>query len=99
VIFSSDRDLDIVPSNSGKGEAVSYLRQKLQIAPQATLVCGDSGNDISMFQQRTLGVIVSNSQPELIDWHKSNQCVDRYLAKSSYAWGILEALAHFKLIG
>ncbi len=97
VVFSSDRDLDILPRKSGKGQAMKYLREKLQIQPQLTLVCGDSGNDIGLFEQRTLGVMVSNSQPELLDWHRTNPHPDHHRATSPYAWGILEALAHFKL--
>jgi sucrose-6-phosphatase len=97
VVFSSDRDLDILPRNSGKGQAMKYLREKLQIQPQRTLVCGDSGNDIGLFEQQTLGVMVSNSQPELLNWHRSNPHPQHHRATSPYAWGILEALAHFKL--
>ncbi|MBW4552475.1 MAG: sucrose-phosphate phosphatase [Aphanocapsa sp. GSE-SYN-MK-11-07L] len=97
VVFSSDRDLDILPRNSGKGQAMQYLRQKLQIHPQLTLVCGDSGNDIGLFEQKTLGVMVSNAQPELLDWHRSNAYPYHHRARSAYAWGILEALAHFQL--
>ncbi len=96
LIFSSNRDVDILPKNSGKGKAVKYLREKLGINRECTLVCGDSGNDITMFEQMTLGVIVSNSQIELLEWHKLHCHPDHYLAQSSYAWGILEAIAHFE---
>ncbi len=97
IVFSSDHDLDILPLNSGKGQAMQYLREKLQIPPQLTLVCGDSGNDIGLFEQQTLGVMVSNAQPELLEWHSANPYPDHYRATSAYAWGILEALAHFQL--
>jgi sucrose-6-phosphatase len=97
VVFSSDRDLDILPKNSGKGQAMTYLREQLKIHPHRTLVCGDSGNDITLFQQQTLGVIVSNSQPELLDWDRRHPSSDRYRAASPYAWAILEAIAHFEL--
>lgn len=98
VVLSSDLDLDILPIKAGKGQAIAYLRQGLKISPTATLVCGDSGNDISMFEQLTLGVIVNNSQPELLDWHLASQHPHHYLAQSTYAWAILEALAHFQLL-
>ncbi len=97
VVFSSNEDVDILPCHGDKGQAVAYLMHKLQIPPQSTLVCGDSGNDISMFQQQTLGVIVGNAQPELLDWHKANSSADRYLARSTYAHAIWEALSHFQL--
>ncbi|CAN1211967.1 sucrose-phosphate phosphatase [Tumidithrix helvetica PCC 7403] len=98
IIFSSDRDLDILPFGSGKGNAASYLRSKLDISAEATLVCGGSGNDINLFEQQTLGVLVSNSQKELLDWHQSHRLSQHYLARSPYAWGIVEALDHFKML-
>lgn len=98
IIFSSNEDVDILPLQGDKGLAVTYLRKKLQIPPEATLVCGDSGNDISLFQQSTLGVIVRNAQPELLTWYRQQGQPYHYWAQSPYAWGILEALFHFKLL-
>jgi sucrose-6-phosphatase len=99
IIFSSDRDLDILPRNSGKGKAVTYLRERLGIDMKQTLVCGDSGNDITMFEQKTLGVIVQNSQHELLEWHQLHSYPQHYVSQKGYAWGILEAIAHFQLNG
>jgi sucrose-6-phosphatase len=98
VVFSSNEDVDILPCHGDKGQAVAYLMQKLKILPQSTLVCGDSGNDISLFQQQTLGVIVGNAQPELLDWHKTHAHNHRYLARSTHAHAIGEALSHFQLL-
>jgi sucrose-6F-phosphate phosphohydrolase len=98
IIFSSGQDVDILPHNADKGLAITYLREQLQIPVKLTLVCGDSGNDISLFQQSTLGTIVSNAQPELIDWYAGYKQPNLYLASSPYAWGILEGLIHFKLL-
>lgn len=97
IIFSSGRDVDIVPSNADKGLAITYLRESLQIPKELTVVCGDSGNDISLFRQSTLGIIVSNAQSELIDWYTSNSRPNLYLATSPYARGILEGLVYFNL--
>jgi len=98
VVFSSNEDVDILPVRGNKGLAVSYLREKLQISPDVTIVCGDSGNDISLFQQSTLGVIVGNAQPELLNWHRQYSQPSHYRAQSAYAWGIIEALFHFKFL-
>lgn len=98
VVFSSDRDVDILPRQGDKGLAMTHLRQQLQIAPTATLVCGDSGNDISLFQHKTLGVMVGNAQPELRHWYSQHGQTHHYFAQSRYAWGILEALFHFNLL-
>ena len=96
IIFSSNEDVDILPVRADKGRAVSYLREKLQISAEATLVCGDSGNDISLFQQSTLGVMVKNAQPELLNWYRQYGQSSHYCSQSTYAWGILEALFHFR---
>lgn len=98
VVFSSNRDVDVLPSYGDKGLAMSYLRDRLNRSPEDTLVCGDSGNDISLFRQPAFGVIVRNAQPELLTWYRQHRQSRHYLACSTYAWGILEALFHFKFI-
>lgn len=98
VIFSSNVDVDILPLNANKGNAVQYLQNKLGIAANRTLVCGDSGNDISMFQQPVYGVIVNNAQRELIEWYQAHADEHHYFAENTYASGILEALHKFELL-
>lgn len=98
IVFSSGRDVDILPSNADKGLAARYVRESLHIAAPSALACGDSGNDISLFQQSTLGTIVSNAQPELLDWYSQHRHPNLYLARSPYAWGMLEGLQYFNLI-
>ncbi len=98
IIFSSDIDVDILPTKANKGNAVRYLGEKLNIPSDRTLVCGDSGNDISMFQQSTYGVIVNNARPELRNWYESHGSDRHHFASGAYANGILEALEHFSLV-
>jgi sucrose-6-phosphatase len=98
VVFSSNRDVDILSLKGDKGRAVIYLRNQLNISTEKTLVCGDSGNDISLFKYSTLGLIVSNAQPELLDWYRKHGQPGHYLASKPYAWGILEGLQHFQLL-
>jgi sucrose-6-phosphatase len=103
LIYSSNVDLDILPQQSNKGAAVVFLQQKLGIAPAQTVVCGDSGNDLSMFQQvEAKGIIVGNAQPELLNWHHDHSAnpdasgyKHRYLSQARCAAGILEGLRHF----
>lgn len=97
IIFSSGKDIDILPQGADKGLAAMYLREKLQIPLAYTLVCGDSGNDLSLYQHGTLGVIVNNAQSELSQWYSQSGTANHYFAKSSYAWGILEAINYFSL--
>ena len=98
LIYSAGQDLDLLPKNGDKGLAVQFLRQKWGISPEKTIVCGDSGNDISMFQGEEKGLIVSNAKPELLQWYQDNSTNNHYLAQSPCAAGILEGLKHFKLL-
>ncbi|MEG3861216.1 sucrose-phosphate phosphatase [Microcoleus sp. herbarium12] len=95
IIFSSNRDVDILPQTSNKGNALTYLQKRLQIPSDATLVCGDSGNDISMFEQDVRGVIVANALSELLAWYRECGTKNHYLAGSACAGGIMEGMRYF----
>lgn len=96
LIYSSGQDLDIIPGVASKGAAVTFLQQQLGIEPDRTVVCGDSGNDIALFEAgKDKGIIVGNAQSELVQWHNTNPNPNRYFAQSSCAGGILEGLKHF----
>lgn len=95
LIYSAGQDLDLLPQNSTKGLAVQFLRRKWDIAATGTIVCGDSGNDISMFTGAEKGIIVGNAKPELLQWYEKNKNETLYLARSGYAAGIIEGLKHF----
>jgi len=99
LIYSGGQDLDVLPRQANKGRAMSFLREYLDIPAEATVACGDSGNDLSMFQDRSeRGIIVGNAMPELLNWHRSNPNPNRYLAKAACAGGILEGLRHFQFV-
>jgi len=96
LIYSSGIDLDIVPLNSDKGQAMQFLRKKWEFAAQRTVVCGDSGNDIALFAVgNERGIIVGNARPELLQWHSEYPADHRYLAKDFCAGGIIEGLKYF----
>jgi hypothetical protein len=96
LVYSGSRDLDILPRLANKGNAMTFIRQQFNIAPENAIACGDSGNDISMFAERSeRGIIVGNAMPELLEWHYLNPNSNRYLAKAHCAAGILEGLQHF----
>lgn len=96
LIYSSGRDLDILPRYANKGSALTFVRQTLGFAPERTIVCGDSGNDIALFAAGSeRGIIVGNAQAELLSWHRDHPTSNHYLAKSHCAAGILEGLQYF----
>ncbi len=96
IIYSGGIDLDILPRRANKGQALTFVREALGISPDRTVACGDSGNDLAMFQARSeRGIIVGNAMPELLKWHHENPNPNRYLATAHCAAGILEGLQHF----
>lgn len=99
LIYSGGKDLDIIPQEADKGLAAQFLQRKLRISNEKTIVCGDSGNDIALFETgNPKGILVGNSQTELKQWYQNNATEYRYLAEQNYAAGIIEGLKYFKLI-
>lgn len=99
LIYSGDKDLDILPLNANKGLAMTFIRQQWQFREAQTVACGDSGNDRALFSEgKEHGIIVGNAMRELLDWHHSNPSPRRYLAKATYAAGIMEGLVHFEFV-
>lgn len=96
LIYSGGQNLDIVPKNGDKGMAIEFVRQKWEISATSTVVCGDSGNDIALFNvPEVRGIMVGNAQPELRQWYEKNAANYHYHAKAAYAGGILEGLRYF----
>ncbi|WP_107666208.1 sucrose-phosphate phosphatase [Cyanothece sp. BG0011] len=98
VIYSASYALDILPKKGGKGSALQYLRKQWKIAANKTVVCGDSGNDITLFKGEERGIIVGNAKSELLQWYDQHKTPFRYLAKQHCARGILEGLNYFGFI-
>lgn len=65
LIFSSGRDVDILPPNAGKGEALSFLLREKGWEKANVLIAGDSGNDRDMITMGYPAVVVGNCQDEL----------------------------------
>jgi sucrose-6-phosphatase len=96
VVYSSMRDLDILPSRANKGFALRWLSARLGIALDEVLVAGDTGNDSSMFLLPGVkGIVVENAQPELLE---AVVKLPTYTAGSGFADGVLEGLKHFLVI-
>ncbi|QTN30935.1 HAD-IIB family hydrolase [Akkermansiaceae bacterium] len=92
-IYSSSRDLDILPLRANKGNAVTWLCAHLGIGSDEIVVAGDTGNDSSMFLlDGVRGIAPGNAEPELLGilgearaYHASGKC----------AAGVLEGLLHY----
>lgn len=92
VIFSSDRDLDILPAASGKGLAVRFALKHLGWSRIPCIGAGDSGNDIALLEEMTAGIAVANADRQLQNWLGSDEASHVYRAASCYAGGVLEGL-------
>lgn len=97
VIYSSSRDLDVLPSGANKGNALRWLCEDLGVGLDEVVVAGDTGNDASMFLvEGVRGIAVGNAEPELL---AAVEGTGTYLAEGECAAGVLEGLRHFGVIG
>ncbi|WP_309385516.1 HAD-IIB family hydrolase [Cerasicoccus frondis] len=97
VIYSSGRDLDVLPKFADKGNALSWLLKFLDIQREECLVAGDTGNDNAMFLKRGVrGIVVGNAQPELLERMVGRKEV--YRAEGACADGVLEGLQYYGVI-
>ncbi len=64
-IYSSACDLDFLPKRVDKGSAAAFLAEHLGYDADHVMVAGNSGNDIALFEQGFLGIIVANAHKEL----------------------------------
>jgi sucrose-6F-phosphate phosphohydrolase len=94
LVYSSGRDLDILPAAATKGGALTWLCNRLDIPLEAVVVAGDTGNDSSMFNLSGVkGIAVQNAQPELLEATLGHP--NLYAARQIMADGVVEGLCHF----
>ncbi len=91
LVYSSQRDLDVLPQGCNKGSAAEYVAHYLDFEPLDVIVCGDSANDIAMFSYGFPGVVVGNAHPEL----KALDDPLVYQSTHEYAKGVLEGIEYW----
>lgn len=94
VIYSGGEFLDLLPLKSSKAGAVKYIVDRFGVNKQDVVICGDSGNDLDIFNLGFKGIIVGNAHPELKRFNGKNA----YHAGGEYSAGIIEGLRHFDFI-
>lgn len=60
-VFSWDRAVDVIPSNSGKGTGIRKILEYFGFSPSQALAFGDSNNDMQMLQAVGTGVAMGNA--------------------------------------
>jgi sucrose-6F-phosphate phosphohydrolase len=96
IIYSSMRDLDVMPQKTNKGYALQWLCEKMGVPLNNVLVAGDTGNDSSMFLLPGVrGIVVENAQPELFE---AVVKLPTFSASQVLADGVIEGLKYFGVI-
>jgi sucrose-6F-phosphate phosphohydrolase len=96
LVYSSGRDLDVLPHNATKGGALRWLCARLSLPLENVLVAGDTGNDASMFRLPGVrGIIVENALPEL---YETTVDVPTYSSRQILADGVLDGLCHYGVV-
>jgi len=91
IVYSSNRDLDVLPAGTDKGSAASLLAARWGFAPEQVIVAGDTGNDAAMFGRGFRGIVVDNADDQLKQWHGG----DVYHSGQSHADGVLDGLEYW----
>ena len=96
LVYSSSRDLDVLPRHATKGGALRWLCERLKISLESVLVAGDTGNDASMFRLPGVrGIIVENALPEL---YEATVETPTYSSREILAEGVLDGLCHYGVV-
>lgn len=98
LVYSSGRDLDVLPGNADKGKALIWLCRELGIGLHEAVVAGDTGNDLGMFLlDGVRGIVPANALPELRRLGEERD--DVYLAERTTADGVIDGLRHWRAQG
>ena len=89
----SHRYLDFTAEHGGKKAGLLFSRQVFGFGPEETLVAGDSGNDLGMFEGPERGVIPANRQEEMDRWMRDQDRPGKYVSQLKYADAVVEALS------
>lgn len=95
LVYSSQRNLDVLPAGAGKGSAARFLVGEWDAAPDSVMVFGDTGNDLDLFGNGFLETVVGNALPELADVVADGA----YRSPFEHAAGVLDGIWHWSMTG
>lgn len=97
LVYSSGRDLDVLPANADKGKALIWLCRLLGIGLHEAAVAGDTGNDLDMFLLHGVrGIVPANAHSELRRLAEERDNV--FLADRARADGVIDGLRHWRAL-
>jgi len=92
LVYSSKRDLDVLPEGADKGQALTWLCRELDIPLSDVVVAGDTGNDGAMFKlEGVRGIIPDNGLEELKQRYPASGTTIH--ASRAEADGVIEGLS------
>lgn len=91
VVYSNDKDLDVLPAWAGKGIAARRIARRFAVRATDVVVSGDSGNDVDLYRHGFRGVMVGNAEPSLA----ARSDLDAYRSPYPHADGILDGIRHW----
>jgi len=91
LVYSSRRDLDILPDSTGKGNAAVFAAGRMGLSRNHIIAAGDSGNDLCMLTSAGRSIIVGNAHDDLMAINDPHI----FRATRHYAAGVLEGLHHW----
>ena len=89
LLFSNDKLLEMFPCESGKGKALEWLSEYLDIPVVNTLAAGDQDNDISMIEAASMGVAMCNGAEHV------KEIADQVTQQSNNEDGLVPILEKF----
>lgn len=96
VVYSGNKYLDILPKWANKGNALQWLLNFLDVSIENTIVAGDSGNDIAMFDLEGVhGIVVGNAREELYLTTKYRKV---YHSERPQHAGVIEGLIFYEVL-
>jgi sucrose-6F-phosphate phosphohydrolase len=98
VVFSSGKDLDILPARAGKGKALQFLVDHWGCGFGPLVAAGDTGNDLDLFVECDHGIAVANAQVELKEWVGAAGAERAVVAGGRSAAGVHEGLRALGLL-
>ncbi len=93
-IYSDNNFLDVLPRGVAKGTTLLKLLDFLSLDSAQVVTCGDTLNDLSLFQTGLKGIAVGNSEDRLVAEIQTMPNV--YHSQGTGAMGIWEGLEHYR---